>query len=109
MEITFQFEKQQPRKGRPVRPASHTDAAPRIPRISRLMALAIRIRANMSLYCSFILSTSKDGPSRVGWKRISIRTVFIQDLVLGEQMSWRCLYTHALCSSTRTSAIFRKP
>ena len=42
MEITFQFAKQQPRKGRSVRPANHTDATLRIPRISRLMALAIR-------------------------------------------------------------------
>ena len=42
MEIAFTFEKHQPRKGRSVRRASHTDATLRIPRISRLMALAIR-------------------------------------------------------------------
>ena len=42
MEITFQFAKQQPRKGRYVRPSSYADATLRIPRISQLMALAIR-------------------------------------------------------------------
>jgi hypothetical protein len=43
MEIAFTFDKQQPRKGRSVpRPASYTHATLRIPRISRLMALAIR-------------------------------------------------------------------
>ena len=41
MEITFQLEKQRRRKGRMVR-AAITKTAPRIPRISRLMALAIR-------------------------------------------------------------------
>ena len=42
MEITFEFKKQQSRKGRCVRPSSYADATLRIPRISRLMALAIR-------------------------------------------------------------------
>ena len=42
MEITFEFAKQQSRKGRYVRPANRTGAPLRIPRISRLMALAIR-------------------------------------------------------------------
>ena len=41
MEITFQLEKQRRRKGR-VTPPAATEPAPRIPRISRLMALAIR-------------------------------------------------------------------
>ena len=41
MEIIFQLDKQRRRKGRMVR-AAITKTAPRIPRISRLMALAIR-------------------------------------------------------------------
>ncbi len=44
MEVTFQFEKQQPRKGRIVR-AAKAKPAPRIPRVSRLMALAIRFES----------------------------------------------------------------
>ena len=41
MEITFQFGKQPPRKGR-VAKGAPSQTAPRIPRISRLMGLAIR-------------------------------------------------------------------
>ena len=44
MEIAFQFRKQQRRKGRIVRPPK-PQSSPRIPRISRLMALAIRFES----------------------------------------------------------------